>query len=133
MKAEIEAAWAAGFYDGEGCCKSSKSRGYGGQSYINLALSITQYHSEVLERFCKAVGVGRVYGPYDLPNGKQSWGWGASGPKAELAIAVIWPNLGTAKREQINRVRAKVTESKRDRVPAPGRNLKGQFLKSQSA
>ena len=56
LGATIELAWAAGFFDGEGCI--TLSRGL-------PTLSIAQVDREVLDRFKRAVGPGSVNGPYD--------------------------------------------------------------------
>jgi hypothetical protein len=92
----VELAWAAGFFDGEGCTsyrKKSKPQ-WGAQ------VSITQFHPETLERFQSAVG-GKVYGPYQRNDGKEFWQWRASS-KADgfTALQKLWPYLGSLKREQ---------------------------------
>lgn len=56
---EIELAWAAGFFDGEGCFHVRKQ---GGNQYGSVKIS--QADPEVLERFRSAVGIGHIYGPY---------------------------------------------------------------------
>lgn len=56
----IEIAWAAGFFDGEGC---ATVRSNGGGKYLYLRLVISQNDTEVLERFMHAVGVGYILGP----------------------------------------------------------------------
>src|SRR5262245_61060169 len=51
-------AWAAGFFDGEGCVTSSDNRS------ARPMLFITQHDPRVLRRFWKVIGQGKVYGPY---------------------------------------------------------------------
>lgn len=51
----IELAWAAGFFDGEGCI--TLSRGI-------PVVSIAQVERTPLERFMNAVELGRINGPY---------------------------------------------------------------------
>lgn len=53
-----ELAWAAGFFDGEGCVTSSEA------GSRRPMMFITQYDPRLLRRFRQAVGFGKVYGPY---------------------------------------------------------------------
>ena len=53
-----ELAWAAGFFDGEGCFSYTEKARYG-------VATITQADIRPLDRFKTAVRVGNVYGPYD--------------------------------------------------------------------
>lgn len=70
---EIELAWAAGFFDGEGyvgfpkenTLLRNKKRLYG-----NFRLAVSQVHREPLDRFLAAVGEGKIYGPYQNRRGK---------------------------------------------------------------
>ena len=63
----LELAWAAGFFDGEGCvrwrtCKETRNNRT--REYGSFSLQIAQVHREPLDRFAAAVGAGKVYGPY---------------------------------------------------------------------
>ena len=51
-------AWAAGFFDGEGCTS-------GGTNVRCPVIIIGQVHREVLEKFLMVLGVGTIYGPYE--------------------------------------------------------------------
>lgn len=98
-------AWAAGFFDGEGCFSYSKSS-------RSICVSVAQAHPEVLERFRDAVGLGRLYGPYhrgdsDLGRSRNFF-YRAQGQEQVQAIAaMLWFKLGSSKREQARRVLAK--------------------------
>lgn len=94
MNNEIELAWAAGFFDGEGTTSSSKSNG------ANVRLSITQYHPEVLERFVSAIGFGKVYGPSVSKSGKDFWQICLSSKPTIVALGRMWPYLGNEKKNQ---------------------------------
>jgi len=61
---DVELAWSAGFFDGEGSTFATGDR---------LHMSIGQRHPAVLERFVSAIGVGRVRGLE-----KTRWEWGSS-------------------------------------------------------
>lgn len=98
---QIELAWAAGFFDGEGCVTyvnhSGKSRTRA------LRINITQRFSEVLYRFRDAVGgIGRVNGPY-AARGRKNPLYVYSVTKQADVKAVygkLKPFLGSVKRAQ---------------------------------
>ena len=96
-----EIAWAAGFFDGEGntCVQRGRSGPY-------LAVNLSQNDRRTLERFISAVGAGKVYGPY--PGRPRIHHWRIVGSKAENVLALLWPHLSDAKREQVERVRREV-------------------------
>lgn len=58
---DVEAAWAAGFFDGEGCVFFSDADP---NRVPRVQCSVAQVDRRVLDRFCVAVGVGSVGGPY---------------------------------------------------------------------
>jgi hypothetical protein len=79
-----ELAWCAGFFDGEGHV-SAKRHG--------IALSVNQIHPEVIERFKDAVGKRRPV--YKFVAG--------SFHDVQAICAMLWPWLGSVKREQFKR------------------------------
>lgn len=100
MPANTEIAWAAGFWDGEGCWSQKKEQG--GYAYPFAQLNNTS--EEVVRRFHAAVGVGKVYGPYTY-KGKRShhkpfWRWQAYGDVGREALDKLLPFLSAEKREQ---------------------------------
>ncbi len=91
--ADLELAWAAGFFDGEGNIR------YNGHSR-GLSASVSQCELEPLERFLAAVGRGRIYGPYT--NGQRTknpvWRWDITGSKQVVeAMDVLLPYLSSVK------------------------------------
>ncbi len=97
-----DAAWAAGFFDGEGCISWQKS--WKSPSPI---LQLTQTDRRPLERFIQSVGCGKLYGPrkghrddckkrFDIQISKNK--------DVGRAITVMWPYMSPPKREQFNRV-----------------------------
>ena len=100
-----ELAWAAGFFEGDGCFSYSTSiRG--------VCAAILQRDREVLDHFLAIVGVGKVYGPYERPEGglggKPFFQYRAHGfEKTQAIVAMLWFKLGTAKRKQAIAVLAK--------------------------
>ena len=87
-------AWAAGFFDGEGNAQLNK------KSYPRV--QINQLDREVLDRFTEAVGVGKVYGPYQHNSHKNSYfQYQVNGfERVQAVMAMLWPWLGSAKRSQ---------------------------------
>lgn len=86
--ADLELAWAAGFFDGEGC--------FGGQRY--LSASIGQVNRTNLFRFQAAVGVGVVSRPYDKGNKPISF-YRAYGDNAFKLSRRLWRFLGEEKQD----------------------------------
>lgn len=95
-----ELAWAAGFFDGEGCTMAT------GLGKRWARISITQVDREVLDRFHRATfGLGEIYGPYGYVKGQPQLRYTLYGrPNVQAVIAALWPWLGTVKREQARRV-----------------------------
>lgn len=86
-------AWAAGMFEGEGSIFWHTSKGRG-----RVQMSSTDY--DVLERFARVVGCGRVYGPYQPSGGRRlRWDWLAEGPtEPRQVVAMLWPYLGERRR-----------------------------------
>jgi hypothetical protein len=101
-----ELAWAAGFFDGEGNIRVKFNK-QGDRTYCNPGLSANQIDPQVLERFKRAVMVGKVYGPYDLSRyGKQpQWCYEAYAfEHVQAVVAMLWKWLSPVKRQQATRV-----------------------------
>lgn len=87
----IEAAWAAGFFEGEGCVTRNNNK-----PKPSLALSVAQSHDRVdeLRRFITAVGAGKVNGPYKDGKGiRQVWHVSITGKNAHKAMQVMLPYM----------------------------------------
>ena len=89
-------AWAAGFFDGEGC------------TYLHTQnkqprILIGQLDTEVLAHFDQAtLRLGKLYGPYQ-PKGVYHYNtYGFE--KCQAIIAMLWPWLGSIKRIQARKV-----------------------------
>jgi len=95
-------AWAAGFFDGEGTtiARSDRRR----PNYFELEVSVSQSGPdgvpEVLSKFQRAMfGVGTNY-----PQPGAMVKWDSRGRAiAEMALALMWPWLGSVKKEQAQR------------------------------
>jgi hypothetical protein len=108
---DLELAWAAGFFDGEGC--ASLDRHKAGYSY--LTLSASQKHPAVLERLAAAVGRGNISGPYKNggAGGHGYYRWAVKGKIAEEVADMLLPFLSPVKVEQLRRTRAAVVPATR--------------------
>lgn len=87
-------AWAAGFFDGEGCFSRSKGA---------LTARITNTDVDALGRFREIVGLGAIYGPYDPPpttfGTKPHFVFAVSGfERVQALLGQLWFRLGAAKR-----------------------------------
>ena len=114
MSKEIELAWAAGLFDGEGSinggirtCKTSKL-GFS----THQKMSIGQNDREVLDRFLAAVENGFIYGPYVYKtNGNEYYQWQCSDRQNVIKIyELLWPNLGSRKKEQAKRILSELND-----------------------
>jgi hypothetical protein len=94
-----ELAWAAGFFDAEGCFTYARSGRY-------ALVSLGQTDREPLDRFREAVGVGHINGPYtksgpSRPSKQPQYEFHANGWRNAQKIAeLLWKDLGSLKRRQ---------------------------------
>jgi hypothetical protein len=101
-----ELAWAAGFFDGEGCtsvtsCRPKKRALNQDRPMRGLRASLAQVELEPLLRFHRAVGVGAVRGPYKYGTNKHPYfQWNASNMDVIEVIDRLWPYLSTVKKKQ---------------------------------
>lgn len=90
----LEIAWAAGFFDGEGntCC-------HHGVCGFSFAMSVSQVNRDNLFRFQKAVGgLGTIYeAKKKYPNARPISSWRAYGDKAFSTWRILTPLLGDEK------------------------------------
>ena len=89
-------AWAAGFFDGEGCFSSA------GRTPV---ATVSQTALECLDVFASIVGIGTIKGPYDKATAsikrRPQWVYYIYGPGwVESLLAALWPWLGMSKRAQ---------------------------------
>lgn len=126
-----ETAWAAGFFEAEGCYSYTRAGRY-------AVLSIGQTDRSPLDRFARAVRAGRVSGPVSMqsphrPSKKPQYRYYLYRAEELWRVAkLLLPYLGAVKRAQIIRVHSLVaarsrppgdinTVSSTTATPAPGR------------
>lgn len=107
-----EAAWAAGFIDGEGCFMFSSNK---------AKFAVAQVRREPLERLCQLFGLGRVTGPYAYQaNQKPHYRYELTGlSRIQFVMDTVWPFLSEPKREQASEVLLKAQLN--------GRPVEGEF------
>lgn len=91
---EVDLAWAAGFFEGEGCSYSCNGKG--------IRLQINNTDLDVMQKFCHIVN-GRITGPYPRKNGhKDIYTWTeARQSKVIQIINWFWPHLGIRRRTKL--------------------------------
>ncbi len=88
---DTEYAWAAGFFEGEGCVTANSNK-----PKRTIKLNVGQSGEECppnLLRFKAAVGKGKITGPYGpyLVNRKPTWQFNVSGKDVPIVFALLLP------------------------------------------
>ncbi len=100
----MELAWAAGFFDGEGCVTLSRSRAGDPQ---RLQMSVAQVDERPLRRFGEAIGgYGRFALRKKMPRNGIRLPMVLSIHRQDdirRVLEVLWPHLSEPKREQVAR------------------------------
>lgn len=104
---ELELAWAGGFFDGEGstCCSVNN-----GKPHTRIALSIGQKNedtgqpAETLQRFKKAVGLGKIYKKSCRGKDINQSQWSVC-KRIDVfdTMLKLWPYISTTKRKQMRK------------------------------
>lgn len=92
MEVRVEVAWAAGLFEGEGCITHLNTS----PNHKGVRLSLAMTDRDIVERFCKTVGVGRVEYKKGQKDGyKDQWLWRVgSFEHSQAVIAMLWFGLG---------------------------------------
>jgi len=105
---QLDLAWAAGFFDGEGTTTTLNAKR---DKYVYLRCSIAQKNVELLNKFKEVVGVGSIY----KSNTREVYNWNCY--KYEEVIQILnalWPYLGEQKKQQAITSLNKVTSKGRN-------------------
>ena len=101
---EIEAAWLAGLFEGEGCITAKKAAG--NQRFLLIKMT----DEDVVRKAHLVAGVGKVYGPYQAVNSKVRdtshykpfWQWSVFARDEVLLVGnAILPHLGERRRTKM--------------------------------
>lgn len=108
MASEIDVAWAAGLFEGEGSVGINRCKTAGGKGYIGAYFSLGMRDDDVLDRFHGIVGCGHIrkHSP-----GMRQWGTGKWDDVQRLA-ELFRPHLGVRRTQRINEVLAEMREYK---------------------
>ena len=112
---ETELAWAAGFFDGEGCIHVAVVRKLRGvlrkTPGFYWSLKLSQLDKRPLVRFQQAVGVEGRLTQSKTPKGKANWRLSYNGKEPVHSILKqLWPYLGEPKKEQYRRERKRFVD-----------------------
>lgn len=89
---EIDVAWAAGLFEGEGSC-------FVGSGQRQPIVAVVMTDVDVVERFAEIMGCGYVNN-YRRPPNKRFWRWSVTGRDDVLSVlGLLWPYLGERRRE----------------------------------
>lgn len=130
MTPEQEIAWAAGLFEGEGCFSHG-----GDPSAPRVQMRLGMCDRDVVERFARIVGVGRIALRAAQPqkNQREFWDWGVSGDDAVALAERLLPFLGERRtrrgHETLDARRARVEQAT---VPRACRNCGAIFSPTYS-
>ena len=114
---QTELAWAAGFFDGEGCVHYSwrKPRNPNCTPTLMYGISIGQTDKRVLTRFMKAVGEGNVTGPFlRKPPRKPVWTYHCVSQRGMTEIhKLLCPYLSSIKQQQFKKTFSELAKYKK--------------------
>lgn len=106
MSRETDLAWAAGFWDGEGCVSLTYRQFSETTPKIpRMVVQVSQIDTRVLERFQRIVGYGNILGPYKpkTKNSSPYWVWRVEGGLHLQAIRdMLYPYLDEVKLNQMD-------------------------------
>lgn len=124
---EVELAWAAGFFDGEGTItivsrNPTAGRRRAGDLYVgvNQALSPLDRTETppTLVRFQAAIGFGGIHGPYHQDATRRPiFKWYVRNGQAGAALELLWPFLSATKRAQADAVREELARLRAEFEP----------------
>lgn len=100
----VEAAWAAGLFEGEGSIGSTPGRRPDSRRGLRLQLSSTD--EDVVRKFADVARCGQVAGPY-VPRPHQNkavWKWSGSGPAARALLVDLEPFLSERRSDRLREV-----------------------------
>lgn len=121
----IELAWAAGIFEGEGSFTYSNTRMF-------PRASVQMNDEDTVRRFHRALGFGRVNGPYTVGGRKPSYKWQVDGyARVAAVLGLLWYGLGNRRRsravEIMSRCRPARSRSARAREFQRNRGRNGRF------
>lgn len=103
---ECELAWSAGFFDGEGTVYNRTRF----KKYTYLNLEISQRDRRPLDRFCKAVGHGKIISRPSRGSTKEHFMWVCYRQQdVKEVMNKIYPYLSDPKKEQYKKAKGDIS------------------------
>ena len=98
---DVDLAWLAGLYEGEGSVSAIHRAGDRiGAPRLCVVIGMTDY--DVIERAQQVVAMGRIFGPYSqgkYPRAKPMWQWRVQrADQATALLLALWPWLHARRR-----------------------------------
>lgn len=114
MERNEQLAWAAGFFDGEGCFTASPGQANRqGVQRRYLKLQVAQKNPELLYKFKDIFGYGEVYRYVRKSNGEPMHTYALGNVERVVgAASELWPYLGEQKKADFKRCLRLVAESR---------------------
>lgn len=105
---DTDFAWACGFFEGEGCIYAGR-KGPRGSSRPSRRLCLNSTDRDVLERFHRIVGIGKIGKVHEVPGRKPIWQWYVY-RRADIVALLdrMEPQLGARRLEQAAELRARL-------------------------
>lgn len=104
MATREELAWAAGFFDGEGCFGNSPAaENKQGIRRRYLRASLSQKYPALVHQFHEIVGVGTIHFSPARPTSSQAYIWRTTSKNAFSVANALWPWLGEQKKADFKR------------------------------
>jgi hypothetical protein len=123
-------AWAAGFFDGEGCFHATTSNYYdtseGRKCRRYLRLDVSQKYDPLLLQLRHIFGVGSINYQKPRPGRSAGYKWVCNGRAALFVADLLWPWLGEQKKADFKRAIKAIRETRSDfvRRPQHGRRIR---------
>jgi hypothetical protein len=110
MNDELQVAWAAGFFEGEGCITHKNKK------KDRQVISLNNTDKDVIERFISIVNYGNLRGPYKSngtkhkPTHKPYWMWEvAKKSEVKRILEMFLPYLGKRRRQRAEQALYRIT------------------------
>jgi len=100
LERENQIAWASGLFEGEGCVFKATTK----NKHARLEIKLTD--EDVLQRFLKIVGYGKIYGSYWAKKStKPYWSWQCNKDQETIEVLkLLYPYLGTRRKNRVKEI-----------------------------
>lgn len=107
--------WVTAIVEGEGCISTHVAEKID-NLYVHALVKVGMVDEDVIRRLADWTGLGRVTGPH-LPPAREKaghqaqWHWNVNKHEhVEALVSAMWPLLGERRRQQVTRMRQRMTE-----------------------